>query len=166
MNLTHILMQATSGIEERYFELQIDGGDSVYRERIYCYELYHQMRHKWPQTQYVLNGEVDKSGHPSSLGQTRRKPDLLVHGPGDMRENYAVIEVKHGKTKTRGIRKDLETLSFFVAHGGYRHPILLIYGEKAVSVAKRAALLAKGFEFLDKLEIWIHEKASSPAQRF
>lgn len=166
MDLTPILMQATSEIEERYFKLQIDGGKPVYRERIYCYELYHQMREKWPQTPYVLNGEVDKSGHPSLLGKARCKPDLLVHGPGDMRENYAVIEVKHSNTEIRGIRKDLETLFFFVAHGGYKHPILLIYGEKASSVAKKAALLAKDFRLLGNLEIWIHEEARSPARRF
>ena len=166
MDLTPILVQATSEIEERYFKLRIDGGKSVYRERIYCYELYHQMREKWPQTPYVLNGEVDKSGHPSPLGGTRLKPDLLVHGPGDMRENYAVIEVKHSNAEIRGIRKDLETLSFFITHGGYRHPIILIYGDKAFSVARKTAILAKDFKLLDNLEIWIHERARSPAQRF
>jgi hypothetical protein len=42
--LTGILAAATAAIEPGYFRLNIDGGSPVYRERVYCYELYHQMR--------------------------------------------------------------------------------------------------------------------------
>ncbi len=60
--LDHILAEATSAIEADYFRLPIDGGIPVFRERVYCYELYHQMRSRWPprsQCRYLLNGEVD-----------------------------------------------------------------------------------------------------------
>jgi hypothetical protein len=95
--LSKILEDASAAIEYGYFLLSIDGGDSVYRERVYCYELYHQMRVRWPtSTIYYLNGEVDKAAHPilRGLGIRLSKPDLLVHRPGDMSGNHAVIEVK------------------------------------------------------------------------
>ena len=43
----------------------------IARERVYCYELYHQMRsiqendNKYPSLcKYILHAEIDKSGHP------------------------------------------------------------------------------------------------------
>jgi hypothetical protein len=41
--LSQVLAEATQAIEPGYFRLAIDGGDPVYRERVYCYELYHQI---------------------------------------------------------------------------------------------------------------------------
>lgn len=96
--LDQILVLATQSIREEYFQLPIDGRDKpVYRERVYCYELYHQMRRNWPNgSLFTLSGEVDKSGHPLIRGNglDRAKPDFLVHVPGDMGGNHAVIEVK------------------------------------------------------------------------
>src|SRR5689334_19126753 len=95
--LTALLADATASIRPEYFNLPIHGGSPVYRERVYCYELYHQLRLKWPDNcPLMLNGEVDKTAHPilSGLGASYAKPDLLVHGPGDMSRNYAIIEVK------------------------------------------------------------------------
>ena len=45
--LTDILRQATAAIGRDYFLLPIHGAAPVYRERVYCYELYHQMRLRW-----------------------------------------------------------------------------------------------------------------------
>ena len=62
--LSEILSTATGSVERAYFQLNIDGGDPVFRERVYCYELYHQMRSRWPSSSnYVLNGEIDKRAH-------------------------------------------------------------------------------------------------------
>jgi hypothetical protein len=49
MQLNRILETATAGITSAYFHVAIDGGDPIYRERVYAYELYHQMRSHWPQ---------------------------------------------------------------------------------------------------------------------
>ncbi len=63
--LTDTIAKATAGITSDYFILNIDGGDPLYRERVYCYELYHQLRINWPdEAEYCLMGEVDKSAHP------------------------------------------------------------------------------------------------------
>lgn len=44
-----ILSQAAAAIEEEYFALPVDGTEPVFKERVYCYELYHPMRELWPQ---------------------------------------------------------------------------------------------------------------------
>ena len=107
--LTGILEAATAGIGPTYFRLSIDGGDPIYRERVYCYELYHQMRQRWPSSsEFFLNGEIDKAAHPilRQLGATNTKPDLLIHRPGYMSGNHAIVEVKHCRTSPKGIAKD------------------------------------------------------------
>ena len=102
---TDILKQAAASIEGEYFHLPIDGGDPVYRERVYCYELYHQMRARWPEScEYFLNGEVDKGGHPYFEKLGSPKPDFIVHIPGTD-NNYAVIEVKAGAAAAKDIQK-------------------------------------------------------------
>src|SRR6266568_1457380 len=92
--LSDLLGTATAAVAPEYFRLPIHGADPVYRERVYCYELYHQMRLRWPPgSPYRLNGEVDKRSHPYFADGGSPKPDLLVHEPGTGR-NHAVFEVK------------------------------------------------------------------------
>jgi hypothetical protein len=161
--LTQILGDATAAIASEFFLLPIHGGDSVYRERVYCYELYHQMRRLWPpDCPYRLNGEVDKSTHPYFGEGEQPKPDLLVHQPGKG-ENYAVIEIKSSRAAARGIRKDLETLSLFRSELGYQRAIYLIYGADTVRTAARvrgcAALMAEIAPF----ELCLHPEAGTRA---
>lgn len=93
-NLDQILRDATVKIDRQYFLLPIHGAASIYRERVYCYELYHQMRLLWPRdSEWFLNGEIDKQGYPQYPPNFRLKPDLLVHVPGQA-QNFAAIEVK------------------------------------------------------------------------
>lgn len=89
----------------------------IYRERVYCYELYHQLRvATGDDFGYSLGGEVDKVRHPilSKFALDKTKPDLLVHKSGDMRGNLVVMEVKPVNAKTEGIKKDLQNLTSFV----------------------------------------------------
>lgn len=59
------LMKAIENMDVHYFQLPITGKEEpIYRERVYCYELYHQLRCMLGDCfPYKLNGEVDKSGH-------------------------------------------------------------------------------------------------------
>lgn len=77
--LDEILNHRTAAIDGEYFLLPIHGADPVHRERVYCYELYHQMRLRWPATHYRLNGEIDKGDHPY-LWPWRSKPDGSLAG--------------------------------------------------------------------------------------
>ena len=159
--LSSVLALATNQIDSQYFHLEVDGGDPVYRERVYCYELYHQMRLRWPvKTVYYLNGEIDKAAHPilRKLKADHIKPDLLVHKPGFMSGNHAIIEVKHQRATLAGIQKDLESLSLFKNTVRYERAIYLIYGadidpEKFTAKVQKVADKVEG---LAEIELWYH----------
>jgi hypothetical protein len=164
--LSEVLQVATASVDGAYFRLNIDGGDPVFRERVYCYELYHQMRMKWPdECMFVLNGEVDKSAHPilRGIGAANAKPDLLVHTPGAMAGNYAIIEVKHS-IAAAGVRKDLKTLDLFVRKVRYQRAIYIIYGVNA-NAAGLAEIekIASEFAELVPIEVWLHSEINCPA---
>jgi hypothetical protein len=167
--LSDVLADATRSIEAEYFHLSIDGGGPVYRERVYCYELYHQMRNHWPRgCPFYLNGEIDKAAHPklANLGADHAKPDLLVHQPGYMRGNHAIIEVKSPRATIPEIRKDLNTLSIFVNRVGYQRAIYLHYGYEADSkVVERVNRVASLMENIPAIEIWVHSEVGQPAQQ-
>lgn len=168
MNLSRILQNATAAIKPTYFSLDIAGGPSLFRERVYCYELYHQMRRIWPpESVEVLNGEIDKSAHPilNLLGKKgATKPDFLVHSPGTMTNNFAILEVKHSITK-KGIKKDIETLDFFMKKAGYQRAIYLIFGAKTTNgEIEKIKAVADEYAELKPIELWLHTEAGQPAR--
>lgn len=161
---TDILREATAAIMPHYFLLPIHGADPVYRERVYCYELYHQLRSLWPHLQdcpYSLNGEVDKQNHPY-LGQGAPKPDFVVHIPGTG-DNYAAIEVKRPSADPEGIRKDIRTLLMF-REAGYRRALYLTYGVDPAATAMRIAAQAEEPGHLAAIEVWVHTAPGAPAE--
>lgn len=167
IELTRLIERSTSAIEQNYFQIRIDGGDPVYRERVYCYELYHQMRCLWPEdSPYYLNGELDKAVHPilrdRSAAQT--KPDFSVHKPGDMNSNHAIIEVKIAGIQTRGIKKDLINLDFFLRTFGYQRAIYLFYGDRANEfLVNKVQQVLCNLESLLPVELWLHQNVGQPA---
>lgn len=169
--LDSILSAAAANIDRMYFHLRIDGGDApIFRERVYCYELYHQMRLLWPKmTDYFLNGEVDKAAHPilRELDSDKAKPDFLVHTPGYMAGNYAIIEVKHICATKKGISKDLKTLTKFIDRVAYKRGIYLIYGEIPENelVSKVSEAATEAHIELRKIELWLHKEVGEKAVR-
>lgn len=167
--LTELLSLVAAAISRQYFQLPVDGQeDPIYRERVYCYELYHQLRSIWPEDcGYSLGGEVDKAGHRLIRGNDldNAKPDFLVHIPGDMDGNHAVIEIKPVHAANNAIRADIETLRNFRDYAGYERGILYIYGNPENGNARERArnLLAElpGTE----IEIWVHEEPQYRAER-
>ncbi len=158
---TEILQAATAAVQTEYFLLPLHGADPIYRERVYCYELYHQLRSRWPEnTHYRLNGEVDKRNHPYFHDEEQPKPDLLVHEPG-AGDNFAAIEVKAAGAANQKITKDLTTLSLFAQRAGYRRLIYLIYGAAAEHDVARVRACAAQQESLPLIELWLH---TTPAQ--
>lgn len=167
-DLNKILEQATAAIEPAYFQLEIDDGDPIYRERVYCYELYHQMRIRWPDnTPYYLNGEIDKAAHPilSKLDADFAKPDLLIHRPGFMEGNHAIIEVKTPRASNDAIQSDLNKLSLFVAKVGYERAIYLVYGFESNETLLRVNEVAKHMGICVPIEVWTHANPGAPAER-
>lgn len=88
---------------------------TIKRERVYCYELYHQMRllqenKKYKNKCFVnnqINGEIDKNGHP--IIKEKFNPDFVIHKQARMNYNSCVIEVKCNFDKI-GIEKDIRNL--------------------------------------------------------
>ena len=119
--------------DSTYFALPIAGSENpVYRERVYCYELYHQLRvviEKESSFRYSLHGEVDKKGHPQISDKCGEKiPDFLFHVPGKM-DNLAVVEVRPSPAGQGELRDDVEKLLCFIEKAAYHRGILLIYGD-------------------------------------
>lgn len=135
----NVLTAATARIPGHYFQLPVAGReDPIYRERVYCYELYHQLRMLLEGDErfapYALCGEIDKQGHFIIRACA---PDFVFHIPGDMNSNLAVVEVKPVNADLDGIKKDLQTLSYFVdEHVGYRVGVQLAYGGDEAGLAK------------------------------
>ena len=123
-------MKAIKKINTHYTQLSVVGSDKpIYRERVYCYELYHQLRcilgDAFP---YKLDGELDKRSH--LCYPDGEKPDFVIHVPGKMEQNLVVIEVKPVtvKDKIKELRKDFDKLKMFISNDNYYRAIMLIYG--------------------------------------
>lgn len=135
--VTEWLLCASSQIGHHYFQLPEAGADpedAEYRERVYCYELYHHWRCNWLDGfPYTLSGEVDKAGHPLIRGGS--KPDFLVHVPGHM-DNLLVAEVKPANAAWARMADDLKKLTRFRRDlqdqwgnpGNYRAAYFWVYG--------------------------------------
>lgn len=128
--LSGMIARATALITPEYFQLPVADADAVYRERVYCYELYHRLRSLWGDFGFSLGGEVDKIGHPHFRGgpYSGSKPDFLIHRPGDMERNLVCIEVKPYGRSVVAFRDDLAKLTWFCRHAHYHAGIFLVYG--------------------------------------
>jgi hypothetical protein len=148
--LDQLLKDSTSKIEDAYFLLPTLGGEK-YRERVYAYELYHQLRSIWTSTQFFLNGEVDKKGHPC-FPESGPQPDLIVH-ERNTTNNLAVFQIKACNAQNAGIDADLLKLQYFRKEVGYLRAIYLVYGTQAEECAQKI-INRNGYD--TEIEIWLH----------
>ena len=103
-----LIKEALGNIVKKYFTIKFEGiGKEKIRERVFCYELYHQIRKLLDDSGeldvsggLLLNGEIDKSGNPKFKSEN---PDFVLHRPGTC-NNVIVVEVK-GNLNKRGIKK-------------------------------------------------------------
>ena len=159
-------------------QLPVAGREALeYRERVYCYELYHRLRNEMDERafRYSLSGEIDKAGHRYIRGNNldRVKPDLLVHKPGEMTNNLVAMEIKPIVARKPGIRRDLLSLTAFRGAGGYHRAILLVYGgderalarlrAKAVALSERHDTREINLELID---LYWHPESTQPAGRW
>lgn len=129
------LIHATENIEEKYFLTKIqqaNGGEkSIYRERIYCYELYHQIKVVCKYEHMNIFAEYDKSGSSFYAGTSlqRVKPDFLIHLPGNIENNHIAMEVKSSTARRSDLWKDIEKLIKLTDDHKFEIGIYLIYPE-------------------------------------
>lgn len=133
------------------------------RERVYCYELYHQLRSELRDTQLTLTGEPDKRGHPAFEYDKKLNPDFILHTPGEHEHNTAVVEVEC-RLHLPHLTKDLKNLKLMRTKG-YTELVLLLFGAQQVpwERLKRAAEKAE-IDLIDVV-VLLHQMASEPATR-
>jgi hypothetical protein len=160
-----LLLEATARVAEPYFLLPVAGMEiPIYRERVYCYELYHQLRMLLdgePRlAEFSLCGEIDKQGHPT-IG--RYIPDFVFHTPGK-KQNLVVVEVKPVNAGDNRIEKDRDTLEHFLSeNAGYKLGIQLVYGGNEEKFS-RFQHVYRDADFQNFQLLW-HRSPSRPAER-
>ncbi len=158
---------ACGRVGRNWFQLPFDrigaGTQSRYRERVYCYELYHQLRLTLPRPDnaeenpcgYLLSGEIDKAGLDAMTMRGREKPDMVWHKPGTS-NNGVVLEVKAARPwSPAGVVKDLRTLTTFLDAPGraYSLGLLLVFGDvERESLLRKVRELAAGMPDADVLK--------------
>ena len=117
-----LFIKATEAVPPEYMAIPMAEQDAYPLERVYTYELYHQLRIRTSDSQYRWGGEVDKAvnHHFAASGLPGYKPDLLFHRPGVMDGNILVVEVK----MCRGILRsdwlnDLKKITALRRNGAY-----------------------------------------------
>jgi hypothetical protein len=174
------LCNSAMEIGHHYFEVKRENAKPVWRERAYCYELYHQLRCQLDgesKFDYTLHGEIDKKNHEEVCKEFKKimkgcpNPDFVVHVPGDDK-NLVVIEVKTFE-HIRYAYLDLKKLNVFLNSGlHYEHGILLIFGSNQKKSAKDETIeeglkkLAKDYKCDEqKLCILWHKKCGKLPER-
>ena len=154
-----LLASATKDVLPHYFDVPVAGQDGpIYRERVYCYELYHQLRlllEKDEQLRrFVLAGEIDKSGHPIIR---RFKPDFILHWPGEMEFNLVVMEVKPASAYVGQVEVDIDKLEYVLSDDPrYQLGIELVFGGTETDIVKFEQAMKKRNN-PDLLLYWHHE---------
>jgi hypothetical protein len=139
-----LFKKALPRIKPSYFRLTTTYEPSgIVRERVFCYELYHQIRSIMTDDKKLsLNGEIDKRSHKDFEKGDRKNPDFVFHMPGKRHFNALVVEVKGKLLDFRGrplnsIRKDFETIRLFINKYNYRAGVFILYNHSFEELMKR-----------------------------
>jgi hypothetical protein len=119
----------------------------IVRERIFCYELYHQIRLMMgPNPMISLHGEMDKRGHIDFDRRDWGMPDFVFHIPGKHTANTLVIEVKGRLDKPKGIMKDFVRILTFINRYQYNAGIFILYNHSFQEMIARIGQKLKEFQ--------------------
>jgi len=134
------LVLSIKNVDENYFQIPTAyEPDGISRERVFCYELYHQFRmilgNDYP---FSLHGELDKSGHISFPPELQGIPDFLLHKPGTHDGNMVIMEVK-GRLDPDNIILDFRKINRFISHPEihYQYGVFLIYNFSIENIMNR-----------------------------
>ena len=171
----NVLLSATENVEQKYFQLPVTYRNYIVRERAYCYELYHLIRQRLPNTfSFTLSGEVNKAGHPliaPTCGQII--PDFLVHNPGHMGEddNLVIVEVKtvegaNYSREGRDLLKDMNTINCMTSlNNGYFKGILLIFGANNENRKHEIETIYRDRCDINNVFLLFHDQANTRARQ-
>lgn len=114
------------------------------RERVYCYELYHQLRLIFYEKPHDINGEIDKKGH--MIIKEGFNPDILIHKQGNMNNNELVLEVKLNWDND-GVEKDFNTLNKMTTEYRYKFGAFLFVGNSLSEITQKLFKLKNPIKF-------------------
>lgn len=162
MKILQAITRASSQINSEYFLLPIAGKNHpIKRERVYCYELYHQLRlFSLGDAPLTLTGEPDKRGHPGFTGK-QPNPDFILHIPGHHDSNTAVIEVQCRLSK-RHLIKDLKTLKL-MKEKGYHVLVLLLFAADNVPWQRLKQAAEEANISLEEIVVLLHRAVGEQA---
>lgn len=135
---------------------------SKYQERVLAYEFYHQLRLLMEKGlcawDAFLQAEVSKEYQ--HIFAERTVPDFLIHVPGTLEQDHAVIEVKLAARPLHELRSDQRKLLLFRGeHVRYQYLVQILAGSEAevtqrrqVFTCTRIAVGAKGRETISRQE--------------
>lgn len=136
---------ALKNVDEKYWNVHSAEDEDFIRERVFCYELYHEMRKlqendkggiKYSTFSNIdLYAEPDKRGWAKLKPDEKKNPDFIFHKKANS-NNLIVMEVKGNENGD--IKKDFDTLTAFLSEKNYlkyKYGIFLLYG-KTMTVAK------------------------------
>jgi hypothetical protein len=170
------LEESVARIEKQYYRTKLAYfNQTMYRENVYCYELYHQLRnHLGDDYEYSLSGEVDKASHPDIVDRCLEfKSELLVHQPGIINENsfLAIIHVCSLATAYRMPEKLIDQFSKMNCatnlEGGYYRGIMLIYGDEKPEIDRGIYDIYKNYcrDAYEKIILLYHNVINQKPQK-
>lgn len=124
-----LIVDAANKVKQTYLLLPTTyEPKGIVRERVFCYEFYHQLRSlQGDECLLVINGEIDKRGHPGFKLENRKNPDFVFHCPGSMDKNTIIMEVKGKLSDIDEIAEDFEKLLNWLHYGEYEFGVFLLY---------------------------------------
>ena len=155
---------ALNNVDKNYYSIVTGDNDRqkiVFRERVFCYEFYHQMRRIQETSRFSINidAEINKSGH--EVIEEDFDPDFVIHKRGSMRKNYAVIEVK---MRLENFRKDFETLCCMINKYNYKCGVFILLNNSYDKFVEKAREKLKSICFQaakDKIYVLCKESKES-----
>lgn len=134
-----IIKNALTQIAPEFFRIPTTySPEGIVRERVFCYELYHQLRINIVNERFMsIHGEIDKRGHRDFTSEDQRNPDFVFHIPGTHESNTLVVEVKGSLNSIDGMVKDFNTLLSFVSNYGYAAGIFILYNHTIEELLSR-----------------------------
>ncbi|GBR06880.1 hypothetical protein HW511_13775 [Asaia siamensis] len=114
--ILELLKRALKNVSADYVLLGHPSELDIFVERVFAYELYHQMRLLFRDKHGVVNGEYRKYLKliPDIDNNKTYIPDLVVHQPSTLDRNFLAIEIKTSPSLNRNdLKRDLGKLEFY-----------------------------------------------------
>jgi hypothetical protein len=151
-----VLLEAIRNVKSAYQSIRVIDNEAdpeihkIARERVYCYELYHQLRLLLDETCHDVNGEIDKSGHHIIVEGFN--PDIVIHKQGSMEGNKLVLEAKVA-WDNNGVKKDFKTLYAMTEYYRYDIGIFLFVGKSLDCIKRKIKPLRSKIDVNSKIYV-------------